>query len=164
MSVQTRLTKWKDMKVSILLVILVSVIYMTNSSPMRFMCDMCEVDWVSCLINCPLEQFLNRKKFDRWGSWPATGWDNLVEYCFKLVRIYSLQNYLLSFPATPCMLESPGQRLRNPRWRKCWKTCWCSKLVMTALTVSMIITIFRINMWGLNPLLTVFSICLLMYQ
>ena len=33
---------------------------------MWYMCDLCEVGWFSCVIKCPVEQFLNRKKFDRF--------------------------------------------------------------------------------------------------
>ena len=35
-----------------------------SSSPMWYMCDLCEVSWLSCLLRCPVEQFLNRKDFD----------------------------------------------------------------------------------------------------
>merc|ERR1712025_297989 len=45
---------------------LISVFFsFSSSSPMWYMCDLCEVGWFSCVIKCPVEQFLNRKKFDR---------------------------------------------------------------------------------------------------
>ena len=37
----------------------------THQKPIWYMCDLCEVSWLSCLLRCPVEQFLNRRHFDQ---------------------------------------------------------------------------------------------------
>ena len=54
-----------NMKLPALLVI-ISLLSQVYSSPVRFMCDMCEGDWVSCIMQCSLEQYITRDQFDRW--------------------------------------------------------------------------------------------------
>ena len=34
-------------------------------APVRFMCDICEGNFVSCMVHCSLEQFITRDQFDR---------------------------------------------------------------------------------------------------
>ena len=53
-----------NMKLPALLVI-ISLLSQVYSSPVRFMCDMCEEDWLSCIMQCSLEQFITRDQFDR---------------------------------------------------------------------------------------------------
>lgn len=64
MSVVGRLSERNDMKVAALLV-LVCLASQTDTSPVRFMCDMCEANWVSCIMQCSLEQFITRDQYDR---------------------------------------------------------------------------------------------------
>ena len=55
-----------DMKVAVLLVVVcLACLPMVRPSPVRFMCDMCEDDWVSCIMQCSLEQFITRDQYDR---------------------------------------------------------------------------------------------------
>merc|ERR1711893_448640 len=64
MSVVGRLSERNDMKVAALLV-LVCLASQTDSSPVKFVCDMCEANWVSCIMQCSLEQFITRDQYDR---------------------------------------------------------------------------------------------------
>ena len=54
------------MKVAVLLVVVcLACLPMVRPSPVRFMCDMCEANWVSCIMQCSLEQFITRDQYDR---------------------------------------------------------------------------------------------------
>merc|ERR1712008_175060 len=58
-------THWvgADMNIRVLTLV-ISMVSLANSTPMWYLCDLCEVGWFSCVIKSPDEQFLNRKKFD----------------------------------------------------------------------------------------------------
>ena len=64
MSVVGRLSERNNMKVGVLF-ILACLASQANTSPVRFMCDMCEANWVSCIMQCSLEQFITRDQYDR---------------------------------------------------------------------------------------------------
>ena len=47
-------------------VLLASVTASPAPSPVRFMCDVCEGNFLSCMVHCSLERFITRDQFDRW--------------------------------------------------------------------------------------------------
>ena len=50
-----------------LVMILTSLMTLSQSQPiqMKFMCDICEANFLSCMLHCSLEQFITRDQFDR---------------------------------------------------------------------------------------------------
>ena len=65
MSVVGRLSERNNMKVWLTLIMLVSMLSRAPGVPVKFMCDVCEADWVSCIMQCSLEQFITRDQYDR---------------------------------------------------------------------------------------------------
>merc|ERR1739848_913544 len=57
-----KLSERNNMKVWLALIILVSVV---PGVPVKFMCDVCEANWLSCIMHCSLEQFITRDQYDR---------------------------------------------------------------------------------------------------
>ena len=51
---------------TLLSVLLASVTASPAPSPVRFMCDVCEGNFLSCMVHCSLERFITRDQFDRW--------------------------------------------------------------------------------------------------
>ena len=65
MSVVGRLSERNNMKVWLVLVLVVCLVSRLPALPVKFMCDVCEADWVSCIMQCSLEQFITRDQYDR---------------------------------------------------------------------------------------------------
>ena len=36
-----------------------------EASPIRFMCDMCESNWLHCMMKCHMEMYMTRHDFDK---------------------------------------------------------------------------------------------------
>ena len=67
MSVVGRLSERNNMKVWPVLIMVVALVSRVQGVPLpvKFMCDMCEANWVSCIMQCSLEQFITRDQYDR---------------------------------------------------------------------------------------------------
>ena len=65
MSVVGRLSERNNMKVMLALLVCVSLVSRVPGVPVKFMCDMCEANWMSCIMQCSLEQFITRDQYDR---------------------------------------------------------------------------------------------------
>ncbi|TRY68628.1 hypothetical protein TCAL_15084 [Tigriopus californicus] len=53
---------------SLVLVCLMAVFLQTEktrSAPMKFMCDMCESNWLHCLMKCHMEQYMTRHEYNQ---------------------------------------------------------------------------------------------------
>ena len=37
----------------------------TDASPIRFMCDMCESNWLHCMMKCHMEMYMTRHHYDK---------------------------------------------------------------------------------------------------
>ena len=65
MSVAGRLSERNNMKVWPVVILVLSLLCRVQAVPVKFMCDVCEADWVSCIMQCSLEQFITRDQYDR---------------------------------------------------------------------------------------------------
>ena len=65
MSVVGRLSERNNMKVWLGIILVLSLANLGQGVPVKFMCDMCEANWVSCIMQCSLEQFITRDQYDR---------------------------------------------------------------------------------------------------
>eukprot|EP00093_Oithona_nana_P009073 09073.XXX_603524_602645_1 [CDS] Oithona nana genome sequencing. len=50
------------------LLVLVCLAYLFNNQaseamPMKFMCDMCESNWIHCLMKCHMEEYMTRHQY-----------------------------------------------------------------------------------------------------
>eukprot|EP00095_Tigriopus_kingsejongensis_P000726 maker-scaffold338_size202645-snap-gene-1.19 protein:Tk00726 transcript:maker-scaffold338_size202645-snap-gene-1.19-mRNA-1 annotation:"voltage-dependent l-type calcium channel subunit alpha-1d isoform 1" len=36
----------------------------TQAAPMKFMCDMCESNWLHCIMKCHMEQYMTRHEYN----------------------------------------------------------------------------------------------------
>jgi len=39
--------------------------HQTDASPIRFMCDMCESNWLHCMMKCHMEMYMTRHHYDK---------------------------------------------------------------------------------------------------
>ena len=61
-------------------VLLASLTASPAPSPVRFMCDVCEGNFLSCMVHCSLERFITRDQFDRWIQYRLVQKEFLVKY------------------------------------------------------------------------------------
>ncbi len=47
------------------LVLLLSSPSPSSSSPVKFMCDMCESNWMHCMMKCYMEEYMTRHSYNR---------------------------------------------------------------------------------------------------
>ena len=47
------------------LVLLLSGLVWSGASAVKFMCDMCETGWLSCLMNCHMEEYMTRHMYNK---------------------------------------------------------------------------------------------------
>ena len=48
-----------------LMMIIMTLVTMIMTTPVRFMCDVCEGNFVQCMVHCSIERFITRDQFDR---------------------------------------------------------------------------------------------------
>ncbi len=50
---------------SLLLLLLLASTPPSSSSPVKFMCDMCESNWMHCIMKCHMEQYMTRHSYNK---------------------------------------------------------------------------------------------------